>query len=335
MRRLLMPLVVAATASLPATVFADPVELKLSFFSSDRTVAYRAAVKPFVDAINRDGRDVVEIKVYPSGTLGREQKQLPDILRRGKADIAFVIPGQNPELFTDTDVIALPGLFRDANEATTVYTHLATTGALSGYDDFVVIGAYGTAPETINSRKPLATLAELKGQTIRVNNMMQAAALAKLGASPKLLAFNETTPALSRGDIDGATVPSAQLFDVGIGQITGNHYLLLTSSAPLALLMSRKSFDSLPEAAKALIRKYSGAWTADRFTAVYDRINGDELRKLESDPRRRIVRPSASDVAVARAAFAAVRDDWAAKSAHNRELLDHVNAELAKLRSRK
>jgi hypothetical protein len=34
----------------------------LSFFSSDRTIAYAAAVKSFVAAVNGDGEGVVEIE---------------------------------------------------------------------------------------------------------------------------------------------------------------------------------------------------------------------------------------------------------------------------------
>src|SRR5512140_1444622 len=126
----------AAFAFLPSPGSAGPVTLKLSFFTSDRSVAYIAAVKPFVDAVNRDGKDIVEIKVYLSGTLGRVQKDLPQLLLEGGADIAFIVPGQSPERFTDNSVVELPGLFRSAREASLVYTHLAAAGALAGYDEF-------------------------------------------------------------------------------------------------------------------------------------------------------------------------------------------------------
>ena len=48
-----------------------------------------------------------------------------------------------------------------------------------------------------------------------------------------------------------------------------NHYLLGGGGAPLALLMNRKKFDSLPEAAKAIIRKYSGEWAAAKWIDSY------------------------------------------------------------------
>jgi TRAP-type C4-dicarboxylate transport system substrate-binding protein len=330
-----LAVVLLALIFAPSLAGAEPIKLKLSFFTSDRSIAYQAAVKPFVDAINRDGKGLLQIEVFPSGTLGRVQKELPQLVLNGDADIAFIVPGQNPERFSDNTVIELPGLFHNGREATLVHTRLAAAGALKGYEDFFVIGAYATDPETIHSRKPLASLADLKGQKIRTNNLTEAAGLAKLGALPIVLAFNETTNAISSGMIDGATVPTAQLFDIGIGRIAGNDYLLPTGSAPLTLMMRRKTFDALPVEAKALILKYSGEWTAAAYIDVFEKLNKTTLEEINADARRKVVMPSASDTKAAQDAFRSVAADWAAANPHNRELLEKVNAELAKLRAEK
>src|SRR3569623_659064 len=239
----------AALLMLSSAGRAEPVTLKLSFFTSDRTVAYAAAIKPFVEAVNTTGAGIVRIEVYASGTLGKVQRELPDLVVNGTADIAFVIPGQNPERFVDTGVIELPGLFKSVREATLTYTRLAAANALSGYDEFFIIGAFATSPETIHSRKPVRTLADLAGQKIRANNATEAGALAKLGAKASVVAFDETAPAIMSGALDGATTTPAQLFDIGIGRLTSRHYLLSTRAAPLALRMNRKTMDALPPAA--------------------------------------------------------------------------------------
>jgi TRAP-type C4-dicarboxylate transport system substrate-binding protein len=332
MLRFALRCIFAAPLLLPIGAVAEPIKLKLSFFTSDQSVAYQAAVKPFVDAINQDGSGLLHIDVYFSGTLGKVQSELPDLVLDGTADIAFIIPGQTPTRFPKTTAIEMPGLFRDAREASLVHSHLVAANALPGYDNFFVIGAYGTAPETINSRKTLTTLAELKDQRIRVNNLTEAVALAKLGALPAVLAFNETSPAISSGQIDGATVPAAQLFDVGIGRLTSFHYLLPTSTAPLALVMNRKVFERLPDDAKALIRKYSGDWPALQFGAAYQKFNEQAIERLRGDSRRSVVTPSAADLQTATTQFEAVRTGWMAESPQNRELMAAVDKEIALVR---
>jgi TRAP-type C4-dicarboxylate transport system substrate-binding protein len=325
-------LIAVAALMLPLAARAEPITLKLSFFTSDRSVAYLTAVKPFVDAVNSEGEGLLKIEVYLSGALGKVQRELPQQVLDGNTDIAFIVPGQNPERFSDNAVVELPGLFRDGREATLTYTRLVAADALAGYHDFFVIGAYATTPETINSRKPIRSLADLNNQKIRVNNPTEATALAKLGALPVVLAFNETAPAISSGALDGATVPVTQLFDVGIGRLTSNHYLLGTSVAPLTLMMNRSVFDRLPENAKALIRKYSGKWAADRFSEVYEEIGNKVLKEVRGDSRRVIVVPSPQDQIVAQRAFKSITQDWADASGHNRDLLKLTNAELAKVR---
>jgi len=192
-----------ALAALPAMAAAEPITLKLSFFTSDRTIAYVTAIKPFGDAINNDNRRLLKIDVYTSGAL------------------------------------------------------------------------------------------------------------------------------------DGATVPAAQLFDVGIGRFASNHYLLGTSVAPLTLMMNRKVFDRLPADAQALIRRHSGQWTAERFIRAYEAVGKKAFEDIRADARRSIVVPSSADQLAAQEAFNTVIQDWAAASVHNQALLDLTQATLAKLRSPK
>jgi len=317
----------------PILAAAEPITLKLSFFTSDRSIAYSAVVKPFVDAVNRDGKDRLKIQVYPSGTLGTVQKELPQLVLRGDADIAFIVPGQNPELFTDNTVIELPGLYRNAREASLVYTRLINANLLAGYENFFPIVTVATDPEPIHSRKGLATLADLRGQKIRANNPTGAVALAKLGAVPIVLAFNETATAISAGAIDGATIPTAQLFDVGVGRLVSNHFLLGTSSAPLTLLMNRETFSRLPEDAKTIIRKYSGEWAALRYADVMAQANQTALEEIRADNRRHITIPTAADFEGTQKIFKSVAEEWSSTSVHNRALLKSARDEIAKIRA--
>jgi len=123
-----------------------------------------------------------------------------------------------------------------------------------------------------------------------------------------------------------------QLFDVGIGRLTTNHYLLGTSVAPLELVMNRKVFDRLPENAKALIRKYSGDWAADHFASAYEATGKKVIDEVKADARRSIVVPSAQDQLTAQRTFKSIAQDWAAASPHNAELLKLTEASLAKVR---
>jgi TRAP-type C4-dicarboxylate transport system substrate-binding protein len=328
-------LVMLSFALLPCghAAMAEPIKLKFAYFSSDRTTTYLAAVKPFVDAVNAEAAEQIEIEVGFSGVFGKNPALQLQLVSDGTADIAFVVPGYTPERFPDNMAIELPGMFRDIREATLVYTRLVAGNALRGYDDLVVIGAFATEPESIHSRPAVLSLEDLKGKRIRANNSAQAAALESLGIVAVQMPINQASSAISSGKIDGSTVSPAPLIEFGISRVAAHHYLLGIGAAPLAVVMNRTKFDSLPKASQDIIRKFSGEWTAERFISTYGAENKLAIEQLSSDPGRKVVTPSETDHEQAKSAFGAVIEKWLSENPRNRELLTKVDAEISKIRS--
>jgi TRAP-type C4-dicarboxylate transport system substrate-binding protein len=312
---------------------AEPIKLKLSLVTSDRALIYRACVKPFVDAVNADAAGLLAIEVYFSGALEKQLALQPQLVSDGKADIAFIFPGYSPDRFFDNTVVELPGLFENTREASLVFTRLIAAGAMKGYDDYVVIAALSSPVESIHARLPIASIADLKGMSIRTNNPTESAVLAKLGMQPVLMTVDAVAGALSDGKIAGATAPLAMLSEFGISRVATTHYMLEISGAPLALVMNRKKFESLPPRAQDILRKYSGDWLVDGYVRAYEIAGNQVMEQLQSNSRRSIVMPSPADQLVADAAFKSVVDEWTEKSAANRAQLDIVRANLAVLRA--
>jgi TRAP-type C4-dicarboxylate transport system substrate-binding protein len=323
----------AALVSLPLGAGAEPIKLKAATFASDRTATYFGGIKPFVDAVNAEARGEIEIEVYSSGALGKDLSQQWQMVRDGIADFGFIIPGYTPDQFTDNGVIELPGMFKGLREATLVYNRLVASSALSGYEDLVVIGAYATDAEVFHTRAPVAKLDDLKGMKLRTNNPMEAAAVAKLGMSGFHLPINQIAQAIGSGKIDGALLPPMATFEYGISRIATHHYMLPTSTAPLAFVMNRSKFESLPPHAKSIIRKYSGEWTATHFIEIFEAGGRRVTAQLRSDPDRTVVMPSPADLATAQRVFAQVADEWVASSPQNKALVRAVKDELGKLRA--
>jgi TRAP-type C4-dicarboxylate transport system substrate-binding protein len=149
-----------AIALSPSTASAEPIKLKLSLISSDRSLIYRGCVKPFVDAVNAEAKGLLEIEVYFSGALSKVGAAQPQLVVDDVADIALIVPGYTPDRFYDNTVVELPGLFQDLREASLVYTRLIAAGDLKGYEEYFVIAALMSPPENIHSRQPIATIAD-------------------------------------------------------------------------------------------------------------------------------------------------------------------------------
>jgi TRAP-type C4-dicarboxylate transport system substrate-binding protein len=318
---------------LPWAALGAPIKLKLAYFTSDQTRAYTLAIKPFIDAVSADEDGGLLIEPYPGGALGKDPAQQAQMLRNGVADIGYVVLGAEANEFRDHAVMELPGLFRDMPEATWVNTRLLASGILQGYEDFFVIASLATEPEGIHTRVPVASLADLRGKRIRANNPIEASALAALGMSPVVLPIVKTPEAIGRGTIDGAATAMGPLLDFGLGRAVTYHYFLRLGPSVRSILMSRAKFESLPKAGQDVIRRYSGTWLTQRAIDAFEPRTAAQLEQLKSDPQRTVVFPTEAEIATAKAAFRAVRSEWADASPHHRQLLNAVEAEISKYRS--
>jgi TRAP-type C4-dicarboxylate transport system substrate-binding protein len=325
--------VMIAVVLSPVAALADPIKLKMAYFSSDREPPYVSVLQPFAEAVNKEGKGIIEIVPYSGGVLGRNYPKQAQQVLDGTADMAWVNPSLTPERFPDNDVMEFPGLFRDLKEATLVYTRVLEAGTLRGYEDFFVIAAAANFPLMIHTRPAIGSLSDLRGKILRVNNLIEGSALKAVGITPVIIPINEVALAIGRGTIDGATMPPNALFAYGVSRITRYHYVAPLGAAPLAFLMNRKKFESLPKAGQDAIRKFSGEWAAARFIETYDANNVRAMNDLKSDPNRQVIMPPRAELDALQLTFQTVFEKWRKESPRNLELLKLVETEVAKLRS--
>ena len=322
-----------ALALAPMASMADPIKLKFAIFTPDKEQTFITTMKPFAEAVNSEAKGVIEIDLFPNGALGRSPLAQAQMILDGVSDIGWVVASYTPGRFQENDVLELPGLFRDLKEATTVFTRMVNSGQLKGYDDFFPIGTFGTAPYSIHSRIPIASIGDIKGKKIRSSGAIEGATIKGLGAVPIGMPVTEVAEAINRGTIDGTTSHPSPLFDFGIARVTNNHYFTRLGIVPIAILMNRKKFDSLPKAGQDAIRKYSGNWTAERFNAGIGAYNDSLVKQLQDDPKRKVVFPSQAELDAMQPVFKSVIAEWSAKGPRNQEVLKAVEAEIARVRA--
>lgn len=326
-------MLLACLSSLPLAAAAEPIKLKLSYYTSDREILYRTGVKPFVDHVNAEANGLLEIETFTSGSLGKSYPGQAKLVLDGIADIAFVNPALTPERFPDDTVIELPGLFNDVREASLTYTRLLAAGALRGYEDYFVIGAFGGGPQSIHTRAEVSSLVDLQGKKIRAANRTEAAVLKALGMAPVVVPINQTAEAMARGIVDGATAPPMILNDFGIARVANHHYFIRLGFAPIMILMNGRKFASLPPPGQHLVRRFGGEWLAAYFARVFEAENNVLTAQFNSDPRRTVVIPSPTDLEIAQTTFKALVQAWRDESPGNAALMASLKKEIARLRS--
>jgi len=196
------------------------------------------------------------LRLYHSGQLGRESDSI-DLARYGALDITRVNMAALNNPFPLTQVLSLPFVFDSTEHMRRVLDGPTGREILDGFAqrDLVGLAFYDSGARCFyNTRRPIVVPEDLHGLKIRVPPSDIFMGLVRgLGANPTPLPYGEVFSALQTHLIDGAennwpSFHTTRQFEVAQHWSVSRH-----SYSPEALLLSRRRFDALSPADRALL----------------------------------------------------------------------------------
>jgi tripartite ATP-independent transporter DctP family solute receptor len=216
------------------------------------------AVKYMAKLANEQSKGSLAIRVFPAGELGTEKNNIEQ-LRIGTLDMMRVNIGTLNSLVPETVVPVLPFLFRSTEHMRKVLDGPIGDEILASMEAHGLIGLafYDSGARSFYSaKKPIRTLADMKGMRVRVLQSDLFGAMASaLGAIPTPMPFDGVANALKTGLVDAAennlpSYESSRHFE------TARYYNLTEHTrAPEVLVFSKKVWDKLSPDEQAILRK--------------------------------------------------------------------------------
>ena len=154
-----------------------------------------------------EGRVKLKIE-YPGG----HPKALLDQVQDGAFDAAWTFHGYSPGRFKLTKIVELPNLGADAEAASVAHwrineKYLAKAGEHKG----LTLGALFThGPGQIHLRKPVKSIADLKGKKIRIGGGVQTDIAKRMGIEGVAAPGSKVYEILSQGVADGVFMPMGE-----------------------------------------------------------------------------------------------------------------------------
>lgn len=152
-----------------------------------------------------DGR--ITIEVYPNAQLG-DAKSAIEQVQFGGIDFTRTSISPLASFSPELDILQMPYLYRDADHYWNVLNgeigeHFLKSVEKDGFLGLVYVDA--GARSFYNTKKPIYTVADMKGMKIRVQESALMVGMIKaLGAIPTVIAYGDVYSALQTGVIDGA-----------------------------------------------------------------------------------------------------------------------------------
>lgn len=216
-----------------------------------------AAVRHMSDALKQASGGKHSIKVFNKGALGTEKETI-DQVKIGALDFTRVNISPMNAICQKTQVPTMPFLFRSVDHMRKVLDGPVGDEILKDCEQhgFVGLAFYDSGARSIYAKKPLKTVADVKGMKIRVQQSdLWVALVSAMGGNATPMPYGEVYTALKTGIIDAAenNIPS---FDTAKHHEAVKFYSRTEHSmAPEVLVMSKVSWDKLPPAEQAMIRK--------------------------------------------------------------------------------
>ncbi len=190
----------------------------------------------------------VTIKTFPGGTL-LDAKDMFDGVVAGQADIGCLCMAYQPGRFSVTNALALPLGIKDSKTGSKMLWDLYTKYKPAEFESVKVLTMFTTAPSNIMSKKPVRTLEDVKGMSLRASGgageILQA-----WGANMVGMPMSATPEALQKGVVQGLFSSLEVMKDFSYAELCKYATMTDTSLYPFAVVMNKAKFESLPDDVK-------------------------------------------------------------------------------------
>jgi tripartite ATP-independent transporter DctP family solute receptor len=163
-------------------------------------------VKKFAETVSQKTGGKLTIKLFSNSALGSE-KDTVELLKIGAVDMIRVNTVNFHGIVPETLIPSFPFIFRDSNHFRKVMYGATGDKILAAVDkaDFVGLALMEGGSRSVYSKKPIKTLADMKGIKIRVqpSDLWLAVAQA-MGANPTPIPMAEVYTALKTNLVDAA-----------------------------------------------------------------------------------------------------------------------------------
>ncbi|MCX5851709.1 MAG: TRAP transporter substrate-binding protein [Deltaproteobacteria bacterium] len=271
---LVLAVIAAALLLIPASssdVQAKTVNLTYSIFFGPTHSQCKEAMA-WAEEIQKRTNGAVTITAFPGGTLTKAD-QCYDGVAKGISDIGMSCFAYTRGRFPVMESLDLPHGYPTGMVATRVANEFYQEMKPAELNDVKLLYIHAHGPGLLHTKKPVKTIADLKGMKIRCPNPSVASAL---GAVPVAMPQGETYEALQKGVVEGTFAPMETL--KGWKQAEVIKYTTectdIGYTTAMFVVMNLDKWNALPDDIKKIFEEVSLQWI-DKHGTVWDESDAE------------------------------------------------------------
>jgi TRAP-type C4-dicarboxylate transport system substrate-binding protein len=240
---------------------AQEVTLRLHQFLPAQANVPALVLDVWADQVEEASGGRIEIERYPSMQLGGSPPELMDQAIDGVADIVWTVVGYTPGRFPSTEVFELPFMVADARAASCAYWTMYEESMQEEFSAVHLLGTWVHGPGMFHTADPVEHPSDLEGMQIRGGSRLVNQLLELTGATPVGMPVPAVTEALSRGVLDGTTIPWEVTTALRVPELVTNHTEFEGNALynlTFVLAMNNDAYNAMPEDLRTILDENSG-----------------------------------------------------------------------------
>lgn len=239
---------------------------------------------PLLEKLKEMSGGEIDYQLFAGGALGKGPEHY-DIVRDGLSDMGYFTATWTPGRFPLSDVLSLPAWFDGKDMSTDVGNAVYKKILYREFPDVEVMELNPCIQSFFWTKKPLRSLAEVKGLRIRTPGGMQTRVIKALGAEPVFMPLGDVYLALEMGTIDGVVTCPPNVLAYKLYEVAGNCLQVTMGCVTEGLVANKAFWKSLPEDLKALIYRLAsnpyratGGLTRDAYRQMIGELETKGVR---------------------------------------------------------
>ncbi|NNE84382.1 MAG: TRAP transporter substrate-binding protein [Alphaproteobacteria bacterium] len=311
---------VPALTEMPGISQAQQETLRMHTFIPPVANPGKTFLIPWAEKIGKDSGGRIKIQPFWAMQLGGKAPQLLDQARDGVVDIVWALPGFTPGRMPRVEPFELPFVHKDALSSTLALQDFQEKHLGPDLKDYQPLLLHVHDGFLFQTKTPIQKMSDLKGQKLRAASRGGVWLLEALGATGVGLPLPQIPQALSKGVIDGVTLPYEIAPAVKTPELV-SHFSTLAGSQPrlgtnvFTFLMNKDSYDSLPPDLRKVIDDNSGRNIAQAAGQNWRDIETPGRKVVEAQAKNKFYVIPEGEVAKMKAAAEPVFQRWYAEVA--------------------
>lgn len=233
----------------------------------------------FADGVDKATGGKLKITVHPNASLFKAN-EIKRAVQSGQTPVGeFILSGASNEapVYGVDAIPFLASSYADSKRLDTASRALLVkTLAAQGIK---LLYTVPWPPQSLYSKKPLASIADLKGTKMRAYNPATSYIATAVGAQPVTIQLAELPAALATGGVDNFLTSSASGVDSKLYESVKYFYDVNAWLPRNAVVVNQKAFDALDKAAQDAVLAQAAS-AEQRGWQISEKNNGDYLKEL-------------------------------------------------------